>query len=94
MLKIFVSKKSPRWRCLRSYCRIADKSYDCCNCPQWIEPGMPYHGEVWVCGKNLLVKRCHDGCPEDPDEELRKREAEDDEREHVGEVEVAAKQAA
>lgn len=71
MLQLFVAKKVPQWRCIRSYRRIAEKSYDCSKCNWFIESGMPYYGEVWVCGNLLRVKRYHDYCPEFYDDEFR-----------------------
>jgi hypothetical protein len=50
--------------------------YTCYNCNIPIFPGDPYLGEVWVHGGRLWVKRYHDYCPEDPEEEeKRTREA-------------------
>ncbi len=64
--------KSPIARCLRTYRRVADKTYSCClRCEIPIFAGDPYWGEVWVYSKHLFVKRYHDGCPIDPDEEER-----------------------
>jgi len=51
---------------------------------------MPYFGEVWVCGDRLIVKRYHDGCPDDPRDEEIGRQTEDEHREWLPAEEVAA----
>lgn len=67
-----MSKKRKVARCLRSYQRIADKNYSCSRCIVPIFAGDPYIGEVWVYGKYLWIKRFHDYCPVDPEEEDRR----------------------
>jgi hypothetical protein len=71
-----VTEKNKPARCIRSYRRIANSIYTCWNCEIPILPGDPYLGEVWVQGNKLYVKRFHDFCPLDPEEEeKRTREA-------------------
>lgn len=77
--------KKPRWRRLRTYERIAHEQHDCSACPNPIEPGDQYQGEVWLwetrdygtCNK-LEVRKYHLECPEDPEEERRRNELEEE----------------
>lgn len=77
--------KKPRWRHLRTYKRIAHERHDCWTCPNPIEPGDQYTGEVWVWesrdyGKRnkFEVRKYHLECPEDPEEVRRREELEEE----------------
>ncbi len=76
MRRVIRIRRKPRKRCLHSYRRIAHKQYDCWRCPQHIEPGEEYWGEVWVnpdVKPRLRVWRSHVWCPVERFEETSER---------------------
>jgi hypothetical protein len=66
-----------RPRLLRTYRRIAQKDYHCCECEYPIFSGKPYLGEVWLIHNTIDEKRCHTMCPEDPNDDRYRQEDEE-----------------
>lgn len=73
MENIIRFRRPVRIRCLRSYSRVADKSYHCYDgCDEGILPGQQYRADVMVQGKQLWTERYHTPCcPPDPLKEER-----------------------
>lgn len=89
--KIIRLRKKPNRRLLRKYQRFATKQYVCWKCPDPINPGDEYIGEVWVntfpdAKIRFWVWREHATCPGRTFEEDAEEVHEQEEREREAEL--------
>jgi len=53
---------------------VAQKEHGhCLDCGELIMAGDPYIGEVWVYPDGLIIKKRHEGCPVNPDDDKKHR---------------------